>query len=148
MRLPNYIDNFASWKADFSFFTTIDVRFAETDAFGHVNNSVAFLYFEQVRLQFFEACGLMEDWTRDRAVHMIVTGDLQCDYFRQMKYGDTLEVGVKVARIGSSSIELHYVCVHEEELCFTGRGRVVQVERENGKPSPLDEESLNRLTSR
>ncbi len=36
----------------------VNVRFSETDALGHVNNTSYFVYLEEARLKFFEALGL------------------------------------------------------------------------------------------
>jgi len=54
MKKISYIDNFEQWAAEFDFFIPIKVRFSETDMFGHLNNTVPFIYW------FFVKCwGLM-----------------------------------------------------------------------------------------
>ena len=46
-----YIDDFKKWHEEFLFFHNIKVRFSETDMFGHLNNTVPFVYFEQLKLE-------------------------------------------------------------------------------------------------
>ncbi|AIC95218.1 acyl-CoA thioesterase [Shouchella lehensis] len=135
MRLPGYIENLEDWKKGFAFFTDISVRFSETDAFGHVNNTVAFIYFEQARLAFFENKGLMKEWLNNGL--MIVTADLQCDYVAQIQYGDQVKVGVKVHRLGTSSMDLHYLGVVNDRPVLLGRGSLVQIDGKTGKASPF-----------
>lgn len=43
----------------------VNVRFSETDALGHINNTSYFIYLEEARMKFFEALGLatnVEEW--------------------------------------------------------------------------------------
>ncbi|SDN57426.1 acyl-CoA thioesterase [Alkalicoccus daliensis] len=144
MATPVYIENFESWQEDFSYFDSISVRFSETDAFGHVNNTVAFIYFEQARINYFYSLGLMDEWVK--GPYMIVTGDLQCDYRRQVAFGDKLQVGVKIASIGRTSIDVHYLVKNQKnQICMTGRGRIVQVEKKTGASTPWQNELLGML---
>lgn len=48
----SYIHDFNEWKKEFSFYQEVKVRFSETDMFGHLNNTVPFVYFEQARIAF------------------------------------------------------------------------------------------------
>ncbi|GAF24053.1 MULTISPECIES: acyl-CoA thioesterase [Shouchella] len=144
MRLPAYIENLEDWKKEFDFFTDISVRFSETDAFGHVNNTVAFIYFEQARLAFFESKGLMEEWLKGNGL-MIVTADLQCDYVAQMKYGDQVNVGVKIQQLGTSSMELHYLGLVNDQPTLLGRGSLVQIDGKTGKASPFQESIKQKI---
>ncbi|MFC4737482.1 acyl-CoA thioesterase [Bacillus daqingensis] len=144
MGKPAYIEDEKQWAEEFTFFDEISVRFSETDAFGHVNNTVAFIYFEQARIRFFQHGGLMDEWVN--GPYMIVTGDLQCDYIRQITFGETLRVGVKAAKIGRTSVDIHYMVLNEkDELCMTGRGRIVQVDKTTGKPAAWENHLLEKM---
>ncbi|PRO64937.1 acyl-CoA thioesterase [Alkalicoccus urumqiensis] len=145
MGVPAYIQHQEDWFNGFTFFDTIQVRFSETDAFGHVNNTVSFVYFEQARIHYFQSLGIMDEWMKGQSI--IVTGDLQCDYIRQVTFGETLAVGVKVEQLGRTSLDLHYVILNEEEkICMTGRGRIVHVHKKSGKPEPWTESMKEMLT--
>lgn len=144
MALPSYIKEFSTWEKEFQYFDSLQVRFSETDAFGHVNNTVAFVYFEQARIHFFQSIGVMDDWVQ--GLYMIVTGDLQCDYRKQVVFGETLHVGVKIDYIGTTSIDVHYLIKDSRgEVCMTGRGRIVQVEKATGHSVPWEEKTLDFL---
>lgn len=146
MGVPAYIDNLEAWEKEFTFFDPVNVRFSETDAFGHVNNTVAFVYYEQARINYFEHLGMMKSWVMGDT--MIVTGDLQCDYIRQVKFGEKLNVGVKTAHIGRTSLDMHYVIKNEkDQICMTGRGRIVQINKNSGKPASWDEQMKEKLES-
>ncbi|MCM3759721.1 acyl-CoA thioesterase [Alkalihalobacillus oceani] len=139
-RLPAYINDLEAWKASFHFFQPVKVRFSETDAFGHVNNTKVFVYFEEGRIALFEKIGIMKEWAARDSDAMIVTADLHCDYIRQITFGEALQVGVKVEKLGHSSMELHYLVVNEqEEICLTGRGTMVQVNKKTERSLPWNE---------
>ncbi len=59
MRVPAYIPELESWLEQMKHGTRLDVavRFAETDAYGHMNNRVPFVYFEDVRTLMLEETG-------------------------------------------------------------------------------------------
>src|SRR5699024_12718495 len=102
MRLPNYIDDLETWKNEFSFSTEIKVRFSETDMFGHVNNVSPFIYFEEARTDYFNALKYTLD---DTSTSIPIVADLQCDYHKEIYFGNTLNVFVKVNQAGNSSID-------------------------------------------
>ena len=137
MRLPNYIDDLEAWKNEFSFSTEIKIRFSETDMFGHVNNVSPFIYFEEARTDYFNALKYTLD---DTSASIPIVADLQCDYHKELYFGNTLNVYVKVNQAGNSSIDIHYMGVNEkDEICLTGRGALVNIDPKTKKAVPLDE---------
>lgn len=146
MRIPAYIADIEEWQRSFRFSITVKVRFSETDAFGHLNNTNAFVYFEEARTELFKSLGFMQKWTNRQHASMIVVADLQCDFQRQIKFDEHLSVAVKIHQLGRSSVDLHYA-VHNEkgEICLTGRGTVVQISKESGHSLAWSEEMREML---
>lgn len=135
----SYIDDIEEWREGFFFKIPIKVRFSETDMFGHVNNTVPLTYFEEVRMDFFKSKGLIEIWADSD--EMPVVADMQCDYLQQVYFDEPLFVHIKVANIGTSSIDLHYMITKEDgSICNTGRGALVQISKTTGKSIPWSEE--------
>jgi acyl-CoA thioester hydrolase len=145
MKKVSYIEDFQAWKNEFSFSIPIKVRFSETDMFGHVNNVSPFIYFEEARIAFMEEVGIFTDLS-EGSDRVPVVADLQCDYHQQMYFGDTLNLYVKANHVGNTSMDIHYMMVNQEEkICITGRGRVVQINPQTGKPVPFNEEQKRVL---
>ncbi|KRD93933.1 acyl-CoA thioesterase [Priestia megaterium] len=144
----SYIEDMDHWKESFSFKQEIKVRFSETDMFGHLNNTVPFVYFEQIRTEFFYHIGFMQKWTSEHERTIPVVADLQCDYVKQVYFGNVLSVFIKAHRIGRSSVDLHYMIQNEQrEVVLTGRGTMVQISKETGKSVPWDEEMKRCLSN-
>ncbi|OMP67520.1 acyl-CoA thioesterase [Domibacillus epiphyticus] len=139
MRKPNYIEDIEKWSAEFSYYWPVTIRFSEIDMLGHLNNTVTFKYFEEARIQFLRECGLKKEWGKDE--YVFVVADLQCDYVQQVFYEESLRIYVKTVNFGTSSCDLHYKAVNEkEEIVFTGRGTIVQIERSTGRAVPISGE--------
>jgi len=145
----NYIGDFQEWTKDFAFFIEVRVRFSETDMYGHMNNTVSFTYFEQARIDYFRHLGVLMPSAIDEHVEGIpIVADLQCDYVKQVFFDDVLRIYTKVATVGNSSLDIHYLAKNQhDEVCFTGRGTVVQMNPRTGKSVPLSEEEKTHLAS-
>lgn len=148
MKNISYIQDFNEWRKDFTFFQPIKVRFSETDMFGHLNNTVPFAYFEEARIEFLKHKEFMQDWLKETVHTIPVVADLQCDYIRQVYFDENLKIFVKANKIGTSSVDLHYMALNEqEELCFVGRGAMVQISTLTGKGVPWTEDEKLKLLS-
>ncbi|MFE7063127.1 acyl-CoA thioesterase [Sutcliffiella sp. NPDC057660] len=148
MKNTAYINDMQSWMNEFSFSHEVTVRFSETDMFGHMNNTVPFVYFEESRIEFFKALGFMQDWTKPSSSTIPVVADLQCDFLKQVYFGEKLEIFVKANELGTSSVDLHYLGKRENgDPCFVGRGRMVQLNKHTGKGEAWSEEQRSLFLS-
>ncbi|ENQ3078006.1 acyl-CoA thioesterase [Bacillus cereus] len=146
MKRIHYIEHFEEWESAFSFYIPVKVRFSETDMFGHMNNCVAFTYFELARIEFFKELGFMQEWVHELSETMIVVADLQCNFLKQVFFDENLKVYVKAENIGNSSLDLHYMVKNEAgEICLVGRGAMVQASKKTGKGVPWSVEWKKRL---
>ncbi|GGE76322.1 acyl-CoA thioesterase [Priestia taiwanensis] len=145
----SYVNQMEEWEQEFSFSIPINVRFSETDMFGHLNNTVMFVYFEEARIEYFKHMEFMQEWVKMSVEMMPVVADLQCDYIRQVYFGESLRLYVKSARVGTSSVDLHYMAKNEQgKICFVGRGTMVNVSKKTGKSMSWPEEWKERLESK
>ena len=139
----NYITDFDQWKREFSFSAPVQVRFSETDMFGHVNNTVPIAYFEFARIEYMKELGLMQRWLEGDGELFTVIADMQVDYTQQVYFDEMLDVFVKIASVGRSSIDIHYWVVNANgKTCFTGRGAMVQISKATGKGHPWTAEEI------
>ncbi|MUK86940.1 acyl-CoA thioesterase [Ornithinibacillus sp. L9] len=147
MKNISYIEDMKEWRSEFSFSIPINIRFSETDMFGHVNNVSPFIYFEEARIEFLKSLGLFGETEGEEGIPIVA--DLQCDYHRQMFFGESIRLYVKVNDVGNSSFDVHYMALNtEEELCITGRGRMVYINPVTGKPVSLSDGMKEKLLSR
>jgi acyl-CoA thioester hydrolase len=84
--------------------TTIEMRFSDLDAYGHVNSALYFTYLETARVKLFS------DFFResnDRGIFTVVAR-AECDFKAPILFCDPVVVSVWVARLGSASFDLEY----------------------------------------
>lgn len=142
----NYIENKEQWASEFTFSVGVQVRFSETDMYGHLNNTVPFTYFEYARIEYFKHLGFMKDWGAAESETISVVADLQCDFLQQAFFDDKISIGVKASAVGTSSIDIHYLGKKEDgQPVFTGRGTIVQVNKTTGRSVPWTEEQKRIL---
>ena len=90
------------------------VRFCETDAAGHVNNTSYFIYLEEARTKFFEAIGFGKN---NRRLYLdFIIASTQCDFLAQSYAGQTLTVSTMVSKAGTKSFTIN----HEIKSAETG----------------------------
>lgn len=75
--------------------------------------------------------------TRGRGLPIV---RLEADFFAASRHGDELDIAITVARLGRSSLHLHYAfaCGGEQRLAV--RTVVVQTDLRTGRPAPIDGE--------
>ncbi|WP_026906368.1 acyl-CoA thioesterase [Paucisalibacillus globulus] len=145
MRKISYIEDFTTWREEFTFSIPIRIRFSETDMFGHVNNVSPFIYFEEARIEYLKTVGVFGDEGNTEGIPIVA--DLQCDYLRQLFFEDSLHMYVKASKVGNTSFDIHYMGVNQdEEVCLTGRGRIVYINSTTGKPLPLGDHIKEKIS--
>ncbi|MFD1039559.1 acyl-CoA thioesterase [Virgibacillus byunsanensis] len=144
LKSVTYVEDIETWRSEFSFYVPIKIRFSETDMFGHVNNVSPFIYFEEARIEFLKSIGLFGNEQNDEGIPIVA--DLQCDYHKQLFFNDHIKLYVKVNHIGNTSFDVHYMAMDEKgDVCLTGRGRLVYIHPEIGKPVPLSDSMKEKL---
>jgi acyl-CoA thioester hydrolase len=135
------------WLAKFRFTIPIHIRYSETDMSGHLNNVSHIIYFEQGRVEYFDKLEFGTKVLHPDAELMVVTADIACHYHSEAFFRETLKLGVRVARMGNSSMDIEYCLVAEKEnrLVATGRGTIVLIDKKTRKSAPIPAEVRKRI---
>ncbi len=123
-------------RADYRHFQPITTRWHDNDIYGHVNNVVYYSYFDSaVNAYLIERGGL--DIHDGEVVGFVVSSS--CDYFASIAFPDLLEVGLRVGKLGNSSVqyELAIFKAGEAQACAAGRFVHVFVDRASNRPTPI-----------
>ena len=86
------------------FTTSIELRFSDLDGYGHVNSAVYFTYLETARVKLFRE--EFEALTR-QGVYLVVAR-AECDFRQPILFSDSIQVTVRISRIGGASFDLEY----------------------------------------
>ncbi len=114
----------------------IPTRWHDNDAYGHVNNVVYYAYFDTVvNEHLINAAGL--DIAEDPVVGLVV--ETTCRYHRPLSFPDVVDAGLRVERLGTSSVTyaIGLFRAGDDEAAASGRFVHVWVDRATQRPVPV-----------
>jgi len=127
-----------STRADYRAFRTIQTRWMDNDVYGHMNNVVHYSLFDTAVNGWLVEAGLLDLKASEQIGLVVETG---CRYHAEMMFPDVISAGIRVARIGSSSVryEVGLFRNDEEQASAEGFFIHVYVDRQSRRPKPLSE---------
>ncbi|WP_217427122.1 acyl-CoA thioesterase [Pandoraea eparura] len=96
----------------------------DNDIYGHVNNVTYYSYFDTAVNQHLIHHGVL-DIHRGDVVGFVV--DSACSYFKPIAFPDALQVGVRVGRIGRSSVRYELAIFLGDDAAPSAVGHFVHV---------------------
>jgi acyl-CoA thioester hydrolase len=129
-------DPTALTRKDFPYRMTIPSRWGDNDMLGHINNVVYYRYFEAIVVRFqMQEAGV--DWLKDRISPQAV--ETLCRFHRPLSFPETVEAGLKVERVGNSSVTFAIALFGEavESPAATGHFVHVFVDSQTLKSQPI-----------
>ncbi|MEJ5224614.1 MAG: thioesterase family protein [Anaerolineales bacterium] len=92
---------------NFRFFYPIEIRYADLDPQGHVNNARFLTYFEQARVNYLIHLGLF-DKNQSFMEIGIILADAHVTFKEPLYFRTDAQVGVRISRIGNKSMQMEY----------------------------------------
>ena len=117
-------------------FRPITTRWMDNDVYGHVNNVVYYSWFDTaVNAHLIERGAL--DIHGGTTIGLVV--ETQCNYFAPVEFPQVVEGGLRVARIGNSSVRYEVGLFLQGEPLTVARGHFVHVyvDRATRRPASL-----------
>ncbi len=123
-------------RSHFRHFYPITTRWADNDAYGHVNNVVYYQWFDTVVNQLLIVNGTL-DIHDGSAIGLVV--ETHCNYFSSVAFPDPITAGLCVTRLGESSVRYEVGIFREDEDLASAQGHFVHVyvDRVTRKPTPI-----------
>ena len=104
--------------------TTLDTRWMDNDAYGHVNNVVYYSFFDTAVNRWLIARGAL-DVTASPAIGLVV--ETQCRYLQPITFPDQVTAGLRVAHVGRSSVRYEIALFRNDEPTAAAVGHFVHV---------------------
>jgi acyl-CoA thioester hydrolase len=127
------------------------VHWGEMDAYGHLNNTVFFRYFETARMAYLERCGFLRSYDEDRIGAILHSTD--CRFKAPVFYPDDVLVGARVLDLGPDRFTMGYrvVSVAQNRTAAEGTGVIVAYDYRTARKTGLPEsvrEGIRELEGR
>ncbi len=125
-------------KEDFNFFETITLRWADNDAYGHINNAHYYSFFDTA----------VDAFLLHHALRPMISGNYQtlvvaseCRYFTQVSAPGTIRVGVRPGRLGRSSTTYEVAVFTDASNEAAAQGLFVHVcvDKQSQRPTEIPE---------
>ncbi|MNS84417.1 Thioesterase superfamily protein [compost metagenome] len=126
----------AESRSAYPYFQPITTRWMDNDVYGHVNNVVYYSYFDTVVNSYLIRQGVL-DIESGSTIGLVI--ETQCNYFSSLSFPETVVAGLRVARLGTSSVryEVGLFSGDNELVAAQGHFIHVYVDRATRRPVPL-----------
>ena len=137
---------------DFAHRYTVDVRFGDTDAMGHANNSRFLTYCESARIAYWEAAtGEPIALVTHGAEESLILADIRVSFRSPVYFGEVLTVESRIGRVGRTSFTLEHrltageSAVGHARLVATAEGVQVLYDYAEGRPREIPADVVGAL---
>ena len=125
-------------RSAYRVFRPITTRWADNDVYGHVNNVVYYSWFDTAVNAHLIDQGVL-DIHAGATIGLVI--ETQCNYFAPLAFPQTVEAGIRVARLGGSSVRYEVGLFAQGEPLSAAAGHFIHVyvDRETRRPVPVPE---------
>lgn len=123
-------------RADYRAHRTIPTRWMDNDAYGHVNNVIYYSWFDTAVNAWLIEAGLLDIHAGNPIGLVVESG---CRYHRSVAFPEGVEAGLRIARLGTSSVrwEVGLFTAGHDTPAAEGHFVHVYVDRTTRRPLPL-----------
>ena len=149
--LPNAVQSATSRatpdpRSAYRHLRAISTRWMDNDIYGHVNNVVYYSYFDTAVNLYLLVQGVL-DIERGPVLGLVV--ETHCNYFSPIAFPDIVHLGLRVARLGSSSVRYELGIFRNDDALASAQGHFIHVyvDRASRRPVVLPNELRTALNA-
>tara|TARA_R110000868_G_scaffold18172_68_gene79904 strand:- start:8647 stop:9090 length:444 start_codon:yes stop_codon:yes gene_type:complete len=123
-------------RADYTAFSVITTRWLDNDMYGHMNNAMHYQLFDTAVNGHLIEQGVLDLKTSETVFLVVETG---CVYHGELAFPDVIHAGIRVARLGGSSVHYEIGLFRNDDNTAAAEGRFVHVnvDRVTRRPVPI-----------
>jgi len=130
----------------FPFVYEATVRFSDLDCRGHVNNAVFSSFIEDARLRWYEAAADPDEAPPMSYETDVILARTEIDFRGELRtVGETVEVGVRLGRVGTRSLALEYRLCAGDRVVAEAKSVLVGFDFVRGVSAPIPERWRHRV---
>jgi len=124
-----------------------DVIWGDMDAFGHVNNTVYFRYFEDARIAYFDKTGVHEHKEKTQIGPILAT--THCNFRLPLEYPDRVQIVAHSRILSAKKINMYYAVYSErfDGLAAEGEGLLVYYDYACGQSCEIPEAIVTAINA-
>ena len=125
----------AESRDGYAHFVTITTRWMDNDVYGHINNVQYYSYFDTAVNRFLIEQGVL-DIHAGEVIGLVV--ETHCNFFSSAAFPEDIEAGVRVARLGNSSVRYEVGLFTQKSTQTIAAGHFVHVYVDRESQRPVD----------
>ena len=120
-------------KKEYPVILSQDIIWGDMDAFGHINNTVYFRYFENARIEYFNRVGVLEQ-KKQLGVGPILAST-RCNFRIPLDFPDCIHIGTRSTILSPNKFSMEFAVFSERHVAIAadGDGLIVYYDYANGK---------------
>ena len=136
-------------RADYPVLRDIPTRWSDNDVYGHVNNVVYYSWFDTAVNAWLIENGVLDPTGAKSGDAVGLVVETRCTYHEALSFPETVTAGLRVARIGNSSVTYDLAIFGEgrDEAAAEGSFTHVYVDAETRRPVRVPEAMRGVLES-
>ena len=133
-------------REDYKHFLVIPTRWMDNDVYGHVNNVVYYSFFDTVVNEYLITAGGL-DIEKSPVIGLVV--ETLCRYFKPITFPETIEAGLRVGKLGNSSVRYEIGIFRQGDPAPAAAGHFVHVyvDRVTRRPVPVPDTMRRALSA-
>ncbi len=126
----------AAPRSAYKVWRTLGTRWMDNDAYGHVNNVVYYSWFDTAVNGYLIEQGVL-DIHHGETIGLVV--ETQCHYFAPLAFPQAVQAGIRVVRLGASSVRYEVGLFAQGAPLTAAKGHFIHVyvDRQSRRPVPL-----------
>ena len=131
-------------RSDYNYFSIMNTRWNDNDIYGHLNNVIYYELFDTAVNKWLIKNNLI-DIKNGKNIGLIVQSG--CNYFSSFEYPEDIDAGIRVTKIGNSSVRYEVGLFKSNDDLASADGFFIHVyvDRVSNKPITLDYEFKKKL---
>jgi len=117
----------------------------DNDVYGHVNNVQYYSFFDTAVNRWLIEQGVL-DIHQGEVIGLVV--ETSCSYFQPIAFPETVHAGIRVAKLGNSSVRYEVGLFRDDDQTVSAAGHFIHVyvDRATSRPVPLPDPLRAALT--
>ena len=128
--MTHYMKQF---KKEYPVVLSQDIIWGDMDAFGHINNTVYFRYFENARIEYFNRIGVLEQ--KKQLGEGPILASTQCNFRMPLDFPDHIHIGTRSKILSARKFSMEFAIFSEKhgDIAAEGNGLIVYYDYAKGK---------------
>ncbi|WP_420411102.1 acyl-CoA thioesterase [Roseibium sp.] len=133
-------------RSEFKTFLDIPTRWMDVDIYGHVNNVQYLSYFDTAVNSWYIENGLIDPASSET---VFLVAETSCNYFAELLFPSVVSAGLKIEKLGQSSVIFRVGLFSGEDQSTAAHGRFVHihVDRMSRRPVPISDNTRAILST-